>query len=65
MRLPLFLSIDDLAFHMRVNRAEAQSMVERGELPPPVEIGRIQRWRTEDLQAIGSLRQITADDVFK
>lgn len=65
MKEPLFLTLDELAWHCRLKRDEARQLVERGELPPPVEIGGRQRWRTADLEAIGAHKAKTADEVWQ
>ncbi|SLN19833.1 Helix-turn-helix domain protein [Falsiruegeria litorea R37] len=47
------LSAADVADHLNVSRRTVWRVVERGDLPEPIRLGRIVRWSLASLPAMG------------
>ena len=52
MTSPLAVKAQTAAAMLDMPQAEFMRLVERGALPPPVRIGKHERWRVEQLNAI-------------
>jgi len=48
---PSLLTIDDVAAFLRVSPSTVRRLVDRGELRPPIHVGRSIRWRETDLRS--------------
>lgn len=57
-----FLSIESLAVFLDTTAPTVRKLVDKGILPPPVELGGLRRWDVEAVrQAIGSALGVMAD----
>ncbi len=61
-RGPALLTPQEMADRLRVSQRQIYNLVDAGDLPPPLKVGRLNRWREQDLASyLDRLAQVALD----
>lgn len=62
---PAYLDIRTLAYMLSASETKVRQMIDYGELPHPITIGGMKRWKWEDVEAVINLVPRKDETTFK